>query len=165
VLNINELLQWCNAWKPTAATAADLQGIDSEAAAAAAAGGAAQRYTHTVCVAHEFGRHGKVDVAPTTSSSSSSSSGTTSSSSSSSSSGDSTHSWFGFGPVRLRQLLAKGRLAQTAAASANGHADGQAAHASLQQQQQQQQQWPGGDPELDPRALMTDLAVLDHAGE
>jgi hypothetical protein len=58
VLNIQELLQWCNAWQPTAATAADLRDIDSEAAAAAAAaaaGDGAKQYTHAVCVAHEFG--------------------------------------------------------------------------------------------------------------
>jgi hypothetical protein len=143
VLNVKELLQWCNAWQPTAATAADLVGMNNTGAA----GGGAKQYTHAVCVAHEFGRHGKVDVAPASSSSSDNSIGR----------------WLKVGAARLRRLLARSRPAGRAAESAQARANVQMAY--VQQQQQQRQQWPGGDSELDPRALMTDLATLDHAGE
>jgi hypothetical protein len=128
VLNPKELLQWCNAWKPTAAVAADLQGLDSTAAAA---GAWAQRYTHTVCVAHVFGQHGKVDVAPRAAGSSGRRS--------------SLRRKLQELTSKVRHLLGGGPSDQTAAGSA--------------------QPCAGCDPELDPRALMTDLAVLDHAGE
>jgi hypothetical protein len=160
VINIQDLLDWCNSWQPVAAAAADLEGVDSSSTAAAAAAaaaaearGAQKRYHHTVCVAHQFGQHGQTDG---NSSSSSSSGG-------GGAGGSSSIGWLGRATVRLRQLL-------------SGAVSGSAATATLQQrlhppgsadrqQQQQQQQWPWGDPDLDPRALMTDIAVMDHAGE
>jgi hypothetical protein len=131
-LNVEELLQWCNSWQPVAAGSEDLEGVDSSSSSSSstvtAEGNRGKpRYSHTVCIAHEFGRHGKVDVPPRANSSSSSSSSS---------------SWWG----RLRrQLSGTQPLPQ-------------------QQQQQRQQQQPWGDPKLDPRALMMDLAVLDNAG-
>jgi hypothetical protein len=126
VLNVGELLHWCNSWKPAAAGPGELEGV--EISSSSSSSSSKRRYSHTVCIAHEFGRHGKVDIAPRASSSSN---GGSSSSSSSSS------SWWG----RLQRRLFGDQL-----------------------QQQQQQQQPWGDPELDPRALMMDLAVLDNAG-
>jgi hypothetical protein len=131
VLNVKELLQWCNAWQPTAATAADLVGMNNTGAA----GGGAKQYTHAVCVAHEFGRHGKVDVAPRA--------GT---SSSSSSIRRRLLDW----ASKVQSLWGGGPSSTTAAAAPSGESA---------------QPCPGCDPELDPRALMTDLAILDHAGE
>uniref|UniRef100_A0A383VT21 Uncharacterized protein n=1 Tax=Tetradesmus obliquus TaxID=3088 RepID=A0A383VT21_TETOB len=47
ILNVQELLDWCNAWKP--------QMPDKQPSA---------KYTRTVCIAHEFGRHGGLDAQP-----------------------------------------------------------------------------------------------------
>ena len=133
-LNVEELLQWCSSWQPVAAGSEDLEGVDSSSSSSSSSTVTAEgnrgkpRYSHTVCIAHEFGRHGKVDIPPRANSSSSSSS--------------SGSSWWG----RLRRQLSGTQPQQQ------------------QQQQQRQQQQPWGDPELDPRALMMDLAVLDNAG-
>jgi hypothetical protein len=116
VLNIQEVMQWCNAWKPTAA---------------GAGGVVAERYTHTVCVGHVFGQHGKVEVAPRAAGSSG---------------GSSLRRQLREWTSKVRRLLGGGPSDPTAAAGSAQPCD-------------------GCDPELDPRALMTDLAVLDHAGE
>jgi hypothetical protein len=93
LLNLPQLLAWCNAWKPTAAAGSAALG---DVSAGDTAGGS-RRYERAACVAHEFGQHGRVEAAAAT-------------------------------------------------------------------QQRRQGSALAADPELDPTALLTDLAVLEQAG-